>query len=1449
MFVAHRIQQLPLYDDGLQCRLDPGRCAYVARDAQVMKKHWRQQHGWTAGEGRGGSGRAKQEAMQRRFHEGAKKVQCQRFFHSRAHSRYFEVRVEEQADAQDGVKSSADIWEGAWQQASQYYDERRDDGVIQPGEADEVNPWLRRTGWIQYLEGCESQRLLQSIQKPAAEDTPGSKGEPVAAVIWDAVSQMVTVSQGTVAESGVMLRFEAVRTEKEQVRYQPLEVYRDRASVQEQCRPWQQMIMFFVRTQQRHEWKSPEYRFNQRQQQAFDQLIDAAEQCVDSDSDSNSNSDSNSEDGKSSNEGNVTDNTSGRQCMTAIQKACLTFCIELLNQTMYSRESDMALVCALAIIGVNPKGTGFHSTKSFPSKLSAIIKISHFMVVQQAHEVAESIRQEAWSRTSSPCEFEDSGYESERTSRPRRPRSSFEWVKKMMNSFMVRGTGSPMQWMLDLRAYGMKVDFNTTSDGHVGWKDGDVLQYKDIHFSMADFRGMAEQLQISTRKKLLSVMFATDESEMPAVPWTELFDDPSNASVGWSFIDDTRTRWPVDGKEWLFQRIQSRPEERKRFVKEEAANGINKGRVRDWLKEIDDFRGQLLALMHITGGQPARGPEILSVRHSNTMQGGHRNLFIEDGMVVFVTQYHKGEQYHGDVKIIHRYLPREVGELVVWYRWLVLPFVQRIKGWLWSQPQISDHLWGPDVDGRKWTTERLKEHLQRATEAGLGHAIHVAAYRHIAIAISRRWVRPNSAFSDDVEVRDEEEISDEQATHSPFTAGAVYAREMDELPGSMASRRQQFRTASIDWHRFLGFGSSIKDEVQRGLKRSGDPFRIHSKRAKVERHERVRHMDVAEEMTWMMRKEMTLRSVQPEVFAAIQRGDSKIVAVMPTGAGKSMLFMLPAFVAAGGVTVVVVPFTTLRHDMKVRCDELNISVGEWDGKKSMDSKSIVFVTPEAAIQQGFQTFLRRIRQTEQLDRIVIDECHTMLGEKGGFRENIQRLGQLASAHAPMLLVTATLPPSEEGQLLSRMFWRAEETTVIRASTVRRNIEYSVVDREDGSEERMEQLARFIQPVVHFGGKAVVLCNNISHIRSMVEAAAFPCEPFHKEMGEQARKDVFEGFRAGRVRVLIATSVFGTGIDVPDIRLFIHVTMPDNLREYGQESGRCGRDGQFSRAIIVRGAWPGQDARVKAYVDGQGCRRVQLDEYLDGDATRTQCQEGEAVCDRCSIARQDRTPVPGLVSTAPRQQPATPDKFVESSTLVVAGRSSPERRFERREREQAQADERRVEQARDRQAWYSKLRDRLFQWKNVCVVCYQRGDASGHPISRCQHADGKRAECERKRAHREIRYPDMHVCFRCGVPRVMCDRWSNDGRARAYEANGKERVCQFYGVLVGVIYGIKYGYPNVWRKWVKIAEREAGWNGSMEGYLGQAIEAEEEYGCQVGRAFVWLTDWVREEEQG
>lgn len=97
------------------------------------------------------------------------------------------------------------------------------------------------------------------------------------------------------------------------------------------------------------------------------------------------------------------------------------------------------------------------------------------------------------------------------------------------------------------------------------------------------------------------------------------------------------------------------------------------------MKRVVAFRSKLLVLIHTTVGQPARGPEVISIRHSNPGRNQSRNVFIEDRMVVFVTRYHKGYHLKGEVKIIHRYLPRSVGELYIWYVWLVLPFQSMLE--------------------------------------------------------------------------------------------------------------------------------------------------------------------------------------------------------------------------------------------------------------------------------------------------------------------------------------------------------------------------------------------------------------------------------------------------------------------------------------------------------------------------------------------------------------------------------------------------------------------------------------------------------------------------------------------------------------------------------------------------------------------------------------------------
>lgn len=281
--------------------------------------------------------------------------------------------------------------------------------------------------------------------------------EDIAHVIWEAMGELAAASQANVAQSGVMLRFEAIRTERDQECYPPLQPYRDHMSVYERCRPWQQVLMFFVRTQRDHTWTSPAYRFNRHQARAYKQMINAAEDVL------NARANPNSSVGRLISNSPPPTITTTTIC-SDMQAAVLRFCTELLNQTLHSRKTDMALVGALAVSGIGPQGTGFRGPESYPSILSALIKVAHLMVVEFAVAQASSSTSAEYSPCSSACSLDDSGYESEGAPSPK---SNPQRVKEMMDQFMVRGTGSPMQWMLDVRAYGMKIDMNTTGEGHV----------------------------------------------------------------------------------------------------------------------------------------------------------------------------------------------------------------------------------------------------------------------------------------------------------------------------------------------------------------------------------------------------------------------------------------------------------------------------------------------------------------------------------------------------------------------------------------------------------------------------------------------------------------------------------------------------------------------------------------------------------------------------------------------------------------------------------------------------------------------------------------------------------------------------------------------------------------------------------------------------------------------
>ncbi|KAK7179485.1 hypothetical protein PSPO01_14497 [Paraphaeosphaeria sporulosa] len=140
---------------------------------------------------------------------------------------------------------------------------------------------------------------------------------------------------------------------------------------------------------------------------------------------------------------------------------------------------------------------------------------------------------------------------------------------------------------------------------------------------------------------------------------------------------------------------------------------------------------------------------------------------------------------------------------------------------------------------------------------------------------------------------------------------------------------------------------------------------------------------------------------------------------MGTGAGKSVLFMLPASVSSG-VTIVVVLLVALRFDMRERCERLGIVSAEWDSRRPHEWAQVMFVVPEAAVGEAFGHYINRQRAMGRLDRIVVDECHVVLDSLDGFRSWMLALKYLVRAETQMVYLTATLRPREEQQFIDAM---------------------------------------------------------------------------------------------------------------------------------------------------------------------------------------------------------------------------------------------------------------------------------------------------------------------------------------------------------------------------------------------------------------------------------------------
>ena len=202
-------------------------------------------------------------------------------------------------------------------------------------------------------------------------------------------------------------------------------------------------------------------------------------------------------------------------------------------------------------------------------------------------------------------------------------------------------------------------------------------------------------------------------------------------------MNDTRNVFPVDGRRWMWRRLAKEEDSiGARFVEGGFRNvrgwqdiRWKQRAIKQYFQQVRRFKEELMVLVHLSAGAPARATELLSIRHTNGVEArNQRGVFIDNGTVSFVTAYHKGFSASQKAKIIHRYVPREVGELVVQFLWLIQPFIEQLQAAVTGEAEAGDvgrsdgfqgWIWEPHPE-EDWAIDEDEEATELGGEADEG---------------------------------------------------------------------------------------------------------------------------------------------------------------------------------------------------------------------------------------------------------------------------------------------------------------------------------------------------------------------------------------------------------------------------------------------------------------------------------------------------------------------------------------------------------------------------------------------------------------------------------------------------------------------------------------------------------------------------------------------------------
>ncbi|MBE3098262.1 MAG: DEAD/DEAH box helicase, partial [Planctomycetes bacterium] len=914
-----------------------------------------------------------------------------------------------------------------------------------------------------------------------------------------------------------------------------------------------------------------------------------------------------------------------------LDQAVLQLLASSVRQELGGNVYESPLLCFTAAAGIRKTPLGYAEPHLYTGLLAGVLWWSRAVFLEVCF-------------ASQPRELEEVDFD------------ALEAFDKEHARWMCAGTHTVIGEVIRLMAYGKGCRRNMARQASIRWEQGHgALVHSGDRIAVDDVKRTARGLVTDAELLLDQLLSRAWEKERGRIDLRRIRDDMARRGAGDSFATRPENEWLGSGPDKVVRLAGS-------LLWDAQQSRYKLAFIRKWMKRLRRFREQLIVAVHVWGGQPGRGPELATLRHADSLML-LRNVFVLDGMVAIVTDRDKMKSIRGQGRKVARFIPERLGKIVVAYVAWLLPAEEALAELCGGPRPRADELefmWRHG-DSRAWDSARASTLLARTTHAGIGVRLGLMRYRVVAIELGRQIrglaVRQlETSIGEDGDDDDAVELDpvtgepvdcggswdvvwDLQATHGTRVAQQHYAVHLG-FPGQLTEQMiETYRQISRLWHQFLEHDPA-PGRAGRGARASWEAGE--RKRIRAGADDEGLETDIVAGLRRLLGAGATWRSDEQAVAAQTILGprgrDESVIVVLPTGGGKSLLFMLPAVMRDTGTSIVVVPFVALADDLVDRAqlagvDCIQFRSSSSSGREGMQRVArLVVVGAETATGAEFAAYADALAGAGQLGQVFVDECHTIITDQG-YRAKLGELRRLHRFGRPLVMLTATLPVPLEDWFRQEML--ATSAIIVRGRTTKANCGYRVLRARPGravdfTVKEMQRIGR------DFTGsdKGVVYCRSRDECEAVAEAGGYAAH--HSGMTEEERTGAREAWAGGAgPRWIAATTGLGTGIDIQGVVAVLHLGAPYGLVDFAQQTGRGGRrDGESVYSAIVDEGGRGRgEARTRGFVEEvntgrmaefmrtPGCRRAVLSSFMDGVEGETcgDVKGGAVPCDRCVAA--------------------------------------------------------------------------------------------------------------------------------------------------------------------------------------------------------------------------------------